>query len=590
MLEKPIEKQEGTTTENWCAGGIEPKGLELSAGVGDGLLAQIVQGSPIPTFVIDKDHVVIHWNKACENLTGIPAKEVVGTKKQWRAFYSHERPVMADLVVGNALGEETARYYGDQYRKSAVAEGAYEAEGFFQELGENGKWLFFNAAPLKNSQGETVGALETLQDLSAHKLAERRLLESEERYLAVLEACPDPVAAYDMDGKAFYVNPAFSEVFGWQPEELLGRKIDYVPESSRAETHMMIDKVLAGESFSGIESQRFTKEKKIVDVSISAAIYLDRERNPAGSVHILRDITRQKRLEAQVKEGERILRLQKDLEGRNRKLGESNEKLRHAYSVIKRDLEAGAKIQSSLLPQAATNIYGVQFDSLFLPSSFVAGDIYNYFKLDENHIGFYVLDVAGHGIPAAMLSVTLSKALSPTNPDDSILKQFLPSPEPPYYRLINPAMVVRALNKRFQVDPDTMQYFTMIYGMMDTRDGETVMTLAGHPPPILVKKGGAAISVGTGGFPVGMLSDVDFEEEQVHLDKGDRLILYSDGITECMNADEEQFSVKRLTQLLEEGRDLTLDELMKRTKQRLRQWRADEEFEDDVTLLGLERL
>jgi len=570
--------------------GVESERLEPGIRAGYRLLSQIIERSPIATFVIDQDHVVTHWNKACEKLTGIQANKVIGTDKQWSAFYAEERPVMADLVVDGALGDETAMYYGDQYRKSTIVEGAYEAEGFFPLLGEKGKWLFFNAATLKNAEGDIIGALETLQDLSAHKLAEKKLLESEERYHAVLEACPDCVVVYDMEGRAVYVNPAFTAVFGWKPEELLDRRIDYVPESNKSETHMMIDKVLAGESFSGIESQRYTKEKKIVDVSISAAIYLDREGNPAGSAHTLRDITEQKKLEARVKEGERTLRLQKDLEGRNKKLLGSNEKLRQAYSVIKKDLKAGAKIQSSLIPRSSTVIYGIRFDSIFLPSSYVAGDIYNYFRLDENYIGFYVLDVAGHGIPAAMLSVTLSRALSPENHEDSPLKQFLPSPEPPYYRLINPAMVVQALNKRFQADPDTMQYFTMIYGMMDTRDGGTVMTMAGHPSPILVKRGGTATPIGSGGYPVGMLSDVDYEEERVHLDKGDRLILYSDGITECRNNQGKEFSLDRLSRLLEEGQNLPLHKLMKKTTERLHRWRATGEFEDDVTLLAIERI
>jgi len=553
------------------------------------LFSQIVEASPIPTFVINKKHLVTHWNRACENLTGIPAGEMIGTNRQWIAFYREERPVMADMVVDNPLEEETARHDGDKYRKPAIVQGACQAEAFFSGLGKEGRWLFSNAAPLKNAEGEIIGALQTLQDLSPHKSAERRLLESEEMSRAVLEACPDPVVVYDMTGKAIYINPAFTEVFGWRPEELVGRRIDYVPETSKSETRMMIQKVLAGESFSGIESRRYTKTKGIVDVSISAAIYLDRTRNPAGSVHILRDIRRQKRLEAQVKEGERILRLQKNLKEQNTTLGESNEKLRHAYSVIKNDLEAAARIQSALLPQTAANICGLQFDSIFLPSTYVAGDIYNYFQLDEDHLGFYVLDVAGHGIPAAMLSVTLSRALSPANHKDSPLKQFLPSPEPPYYRLINPAMVVQTLNKRFQADPDTMQYFTMIYGMMDTRNGQTVLTLAGHPPPILVRKQ-TAVFVGTGGYPVGILCEADYEEERVQLGKGDRLIVYSDGITECTNEKGNAFSEQRLRQLLEEGQDLSLHDLLEKTKERLCQWRGNDAFEDDMTLLAMERL
>jgi PAS domain S-box-containing protein len=142
--------------------------------------------------------------------------------------------------------------------------------------------------------------------IAERKRAEEALRESEERYRSVLEASPDPVVAYDMEGKVIYVDPAFTQVFGWISEELLGRKIDYVPEDNWPETQMMIDMVLAGENFSGIESRRYTKQGNIVDVTISAAIYPDRDGNPAGSIHVLRDITERKRLEAQLQYAQKI--------------------------------------------------------------------------------------------------------------------------------------------------------------------------------------------------------------------------------------------------------------------------------------------
>jgi len=130
------------------------------------ILSQIVQGNTIPTFVIDNQHRITHCNRAFENLTGIAADEIIGTRKQWMVFYSEERPVMADLIVDKAPADEVARYYGRKYQKSAVAEGAYEAESFFSDLGENGKWLFFTAAPLKDAEGNVTGAIETLQDIT----------------------------------------------------------------------------------------------------------------------------------------------------------------------------------------------------------------------------------------------------------------------------------------------------------------------------------------------------------------------------------------------------------------------------------------
>jgi len=102
-------------------------------------LSQIVRGVSVPAFVINEEHVVTHWNEACENLTGLSADEVVGTRRQWSAFYAAERPVMADLAVDGALEEAVARYYGGKYRRSAVMKEAYEAEDFFPEFGEGGK-------------------------------------------------------------------------------------------------------------------------------------------------------------------------------------------------------------------------------------------------------------------------------------------------------------------------------------------------------------------------------------------------------------------------------------------------------------------
>jgi PAS domain S-box-containing protein len=138
-------------------------------------LSQIIDGSSIPTFVIDGRHTVTHWNIACENLTGIPASEIVGTSRHWSAFYPAERLLMADLIVDELPEEEIARYYGDTYQKSALTEMAYEDEVFFPDLGEGGKWLFFTAAPLRDRHGNAIGAIETFQDITERKRAEGEL-------------------------------------------------------------------------------------------------------------------------------------------------------------------------------------------------------------------------------------------------------------------------------------------------------------------------------------------------------------------------------------------------------------------------------
>lgn len=145
-------------------------------------LSAIVSGLTIPTFVIDAAHIVTHWNNACQKITGVPSREVIGTRGQWRAFYHDERPVMADLIVNGSTETVVAQHYGEKYQRSAVINDAFEAEAFFPHFGETGKWLFFTASPLKDSTGRVIGAIETLQDITDRKLAEEALRASECRH------------------------------------------------------------------------------------------------------------------------------------------------------------------------------------------------------------------------------------------------------------------------------------------------------------------------------------------------------------------------------------------------------------------------
>jgi len=145
------------------------------------------------------------------------------------------------------------------------------------------------------------------KEIATRKKTEEALRESENRYRTVLEANPDSVIVYDMEGRVTYLNPTFTRIFGWSLEERLGKKMDiFVPEEDWPNTKRMIEKVLAGENVSGIETHRYTKAGDIIPVSISGAIYNDRDGNPAGSVVNIRDISEQKKLEAQIQQSQKM--------------------------------------------------------------------------------------------------------------------------------------------------------------------------------------------------------------------------------------------------------------------------------------------
>ena len=139
------------------------------------ILAKINDGSPIPSFVINKQHKIVYWNTAIANLTEQDKMEMVGTDGHWKTFYTKKRPTLADLIVDGASAYEIWEHYQDKCRKSELINGAYEAEDFFPDLGKNGKWIRFTASPIIDSDGSTLGAVETLEDISARKVAESNL-------------------------------------------------------------------------------------------------------------------------------------------------------------------------------------------------------------------------------------------------------------------------------------------------------------------------------------------------------------------------------------------------------------------------------
>ena len=183
-----------------------------------------------------------------------------------------------------------------------------------------------------------------------------------------------------------------------------------------------------------------------------------------------------------------------------RELGDKNRKLEAAYEVIKEDLEAAATIQLSLIPQKVERFGGITFDWLFCPSQFVAGDIFNILPIDERTLAFYLLDVSGHGIPAALLSTTLSRVLTPSPNFAGPIRR--PLAVPPFYSITPPREVAAELNERFMDDNVHVQYFTMVYGVINkesmtgtlTQVGATSISIQfGSGDPIAITINGATV-------------------------------------------------------------------------------------------------
>lgn len=282
-------------------------------------------------------------------------------------------------------------------------------------------------------------------------------------------------------------------------------------------------------------------------------------------------------MRVRVRAGERIAHLEQRLADRNRQL-------QKAYEVIEADIQAAAWIQENLLPSRAMHALGVRCNWRFRPSRYMAGDIFNFFALDEHHVGFYLLDVAGHGVPAAMCSVALSMMLTPEDIHGGPLKRYEPGSDS--FSVARPADVISDLNRRFQAAGD--RHFTMSYGLLDLQNSLLRLAQAGNPNPVLIQSGGSVRTLTSGGMPVGLWPEIHIDNVEIPFAHGDRLVLYSDGITECTNLRNEEFGDERLVRCLAGAAREPMELMLNNLERQLEHWHGSADFSDDVSLLAVE--
>ena len=279
---------------------------------------------------------------------------------------------------------------------------------------------------------------------------------------------------------------------------------------------------------------------------------------------------------ARLQAAERVIALEAGLASRNRELAK-------AYGQLSRELDFARAMQLGQLP--APGVFGrVNFEWVFEASSFVGGDIFDYFALDDRHLCFYVADVSGHGVAAAMLAFHAQHQLLAAS------QQALPAALRQGRDLgVAAAAVVSEYNRRFLQMKETHQYLTLLYGVVDMLGDRCALVQAGHPAPFYSASPQAPfLPLGDGGLPIGVLADAEFEAITVPFAPGARLVLYSDGITDCRNAGDEAFGEARLRDLLAAQDGAALAGAGPVLHEALRAWRGRPGFEDDVTFLALE--
>ena len=291
-------------------------------------------------------------------------------------------------------------------------------------------------------------------------------------------------------------------------------------------------------------------------------------------------------LRARIAAGERIIRMERELIEKNRLVSTTLAEIKALYDSLDNDLLEAKKLQQSLVPKRFCDLGKAQMSLLLQPSGHVGGDLVGFFPIDGKSIGLFSIDVSGHGISSALMTARLAGYLSGANPDQNIALF-----RDVYGELVAkpPALVARMLNDVVFNEIETEHYFTLALAIFDCETGALKMVQAGHPHPAIQRADGGVEFVGSGGLPIGLIPDVDYQDFAVQLNPGDRVLIASDGITECVDENDHQLDEEGLEDIMRRSRNVRGPALLETLMWDLTAFAGERDFGDDISAILLER-
>jgi sigma-B regulation protein RsbU (phosphoserine phosphatase) len=380
--------------------------------------------------------------------------------------------------------------------------------------------------------------------------AEEDLRYSEERFRHIAESAEEWIWEVDANGLYTYASPMVEKILGWKPQEIVGKKYfyDFFEPHSREQLKKAAFKFFSRkEPFKNFSNLNLHRNGEVVILETSGMPILDQIGNLIGYRGADIDVT-------------------------ERKLAE--EELKKAHKELNDDLFEAENYVKSILPPPVTE-GPVKVCWRYIPSAKLGGDAFGYRWLDNEYFAIYLLDVCGHGVGSALLSVSVLNALNSNNLS--------------YANLKNPAQVLKSLNMTFPSEKHNDMFFSIWYGVYHTRSRNLVYSSAGHPPALIFsspqKRGVNMTRLRTPNYPIGVFSDISFKQDTHYVDFRSALYLFSDGIYEIIRQDGNMWRLdefeKLIANLHEQGRNI-IDNLYNCTLSISK----EESFEDDYTLLN----
>ena len=289
-------------------------------------------------------------------------------------------------------------------------------------------------------------------------------------------------------------------------------------------------------------------------------------------------------LRARLRAGVRVIQSQRELADKNAALSSTLEELSGAYSAIQRDLNGARKFQESLVPERHFESGCISLSLLFRPSGQVGGDLVGYFPVNANEIGCFSIDVSGHGVASALMTARVASYLGDARDRNVAMVRAGDA-----YRIRHLPDVCETLNSLLQSDAETDQYLTLSIAKVNPRSGVVEICQAGHPSPAIQRISGDVEYREMLSTPIGLIDDGEFVTETIELSPGDRILLYSDGLTECPDPGDAMLDEDGLAAILKDHSALRGLALIDAVVDDLETFRGGQDFPDDLSAIVIER-
>jgi serine phosphatase RsbU (regulator of sigma subunit)/pSer/pThr/pTyr-binding forkhead associated (FHA) protein len=344
-------------------------------------------------------------------------------------------------------------------------------------------------------------------------------------------------------------------------------KDDELIRVSRTIVNYVLDRKQAVISSDVGSDDRFDMSQSIAEFrirSLMCAPLVDSDGNALGVIQ-LDTLRRTQGFNEQDLEVLSVVAMQASLAIENERLHQSAE----AQRDLRRDLELAHEVQHGFLPQNRPQISGYSFYDYYRPAQQIGGDYYDYIVLNDGRIAVLVADVVGHGVAAALLMAKLSAEV-----------RFALAVEP------DAAQAVRRLNAAIE-GLDLDRFVTLALAMIDPRNDTATIINAGHTKPLIRRADGSLIEPGTefSSLPVGIMPDVTYRPFELRLESGDCVLMYTDGVNECFNREEEQFGLERLRQIFKSVRADSIGEICGNIVRDIKRFIGSAEQADDICLV-----